>query len=69
MGSEEIIRDFYNRIIGYIETKPNGDKVVRSPYRQILGTYDKKQNLTKDQYFRIIGRGDLTSSLLYKPLR
>ena len=69
MGSEETIRDFYNRIIGYIETKPNGDKVVRNPYRQILGTYDSKQNLTKDQYFRIIGRGDLTSSLLYKPMR
>lgn len=54
------IKDFYNRILGYIEEKPNGDF-----YNRILGTYYKSQNVTKDFYNRIIARGDVTSGLVY----
>ena len=64
--NKQTIRDFYNRIIGYIETKPNGDKVVRNFYNVILGTYDKKLDITRDFYGRIVGKGDLSSMLLYK---
>lgn len=59
------IKDFYNRILGYIEEKPNGDKVAYDFYNHILGTYYKNQNVTKDFYNRIIARGDVTSGLVY----
>lgn len=58
--SRVLIKDFYNRILGYIEEKPNGDF-----YNRILGTYYKSQNVTKDFYNRIIARGDVTSGLVY----
>ncbi|MBO5712219.1 MAG: hypothetical protein J6R47_05205 [Acholeplasmatales bacterium] len=61
----QTIRDFYNRILGYIETDKDGNKIVRDFYRKILGRYDKKQDVTRDFYNRIIARGDNTSALLY----
>lgn len=64
--NEEIIRDFYGRIIGYIQTQPNGDKIVRDFYRRILGRYNKATNTTRDFYGRIVTRGDQSSMLLHK---
>ena len=60
----EVIKDFYNRIIGYIETDNYGNKVGKDFYRRIVGYYDKKLNITKDFYNRIVGRGDMLSSLI-----
>ena len=60
----EPIRDYYNRIIGYIETKPNGDKIGYDFYLRIVGYYEKNSNLTKDFYRRVVGRGDMLSSLI-----
>lgn len=65
MGSEEIIRDYSGRIIGYVETEANGDKIFRNFYRRILGYYDKQLNLTRDFYRRIIARGDAGVGLIY----
>lgn len=62
--STEVIKDFYNRIIGYVETDASGNKVGKDFYRRIVGYYDKKLNVTKDFYNRIVGRGDLLSSLI-----
>lgn len=59
-----VIRDFYNRILGYIEIDKQGNKTVRNFYRKILGRYNAKQDVTRDFYNRIIGKGDLTSMLL-----
>lgn len=61
---EQPIRDFYGRILGYIETKPNGDKVLRNFYKQILGKYNKATDTTRDFYGRIIAKGDQLSMLL-----
>lgn len=58
------IKDFYNRIIGYIEEKPNGDKVAYDFYNRILGRYFKNENVTKDFYNRIVAKGDVTSALV-----
>lgn len=60
----QTIRDFYNRIIGYIETDKDGNKTVRDFYRKILGRYDKKHDVTRDFYNRIIGKGDLSAMLI-----
>lgn len=65
MKNTEIIRDFYNRIIGYIETdSATGNKIGRDFYRRVVGYYDKKLNVTRDFYQRIVGRGDILASLI-----
>ena len=64
MRKIQTIRDFYNRIIGYIETDDKGNKVARDFYRRILGRYDSKQDVTRDFYNRIIAKGDITASLI-----
>lgn len=65
MINTEVIKDFYNRIIGYIETDSvTGNKVGKDFYRRIVGYYDKKLNMTKDFYRRIVGRGDMLASLI-----
>ena len=60
----QTIRDFYGRIVGYIEEDNQGNKIVRDFYRVILGKYDKRQNITRDFYGRIIAKGDACSSLI-----
>ena len=64
MKKTTIIRDFYSRIIGYIETDDQGNKVVKDFYRRTLGKYDAKADVTRDFYNRIISKGDITASLL-----
>ena len=64
MTNQEILRDFYGRIIGYIETDNQGNRTIRDKYRKILGYYDKKSNVTRDFYKRIIAKGD-QSALLF----
>ena len=60
------IRDFYGRIIGYIETEDRtGDKTGRDFYGRIVGYYDKKLNVTRDFYGRIVARGDALSGLIW----
>ena len=66
MKTVETIRDFYQRIIGYVETDTEtGDKTVRDFYRRILGYYDKKWNVTRDFYKRIVAKGDAAVGLIY----
>ena len=60
----EPIKDFYSRIIGWVETKPNGDKIFRDFYNRIVGYYDKQANVTRDFYNRVVSRGDTGVSLI-----
>lgn len=62
---KEVIRDFYGKILGTIETDNKGNKTVRNFYGKILGYYDKANNVTRDFYKKIIARGDQTSGLIY----
>lgn len=61
----EIIKDFYNRVIGRIETKANGDKIGKDFYNRIVGYYEKSSNLTKDFYRRVVSKGDTLVALIY----
>ena len=63
--SRETIRDFYNRILGYVETDSNGNKTVRDFYNRILGYYDVRNNVTRDFYNKIISQGDSAVALIY----
>ncbi len=58
------IKDFYNRIKGYIEEKPNGDKIGYDFYNRIVGYYVKNLNVTQDFYRRIVARGDALVGLV-----
>ncbi len=61
---ETIIRDFYGRIIGKIQTDDRGNKTVRDFYGRILGTYDANLDVTRDFYGRIVAKGDACSMFL-----
>lgn len=58
------IKDFYGKIIGYIEEDSNGNKTVKDFYGRILGYYKKSQNVTTDFYGRKIAQGDQSSMLI-----
>ena len=64
--AEQIIRDFYGRVLAKIETKPNGDKTIRDFYGRILGTYHASSDTTRDFYGRIIARGECLTMLIEK---
>lgn len=64
--AEQIIRDFYGRIIAKIETSPNGDKTIRDFYGRILGKYDKACDVTRDFYGRIVAQGECLNMLIEK---
>ena len=61
---EERLKDFYGKTIGYIRTEANGNKTLYDFHRKKIGTYDKRANVTRDFYGRIIYRGDQLTSLL-----
>ena len=60
----EPIKDCYNRIIGYVDTKPNGDQTGYDFYKRIVGYYDKRANVTRDFYKRIVGRDNMLTGLI-----
>lgn len=63
---KEYIRDFYGKIIGSVETDNKGNQTLRNFHGRILGYYDKQNNVTRDFYKKIVGRGNILTSLLYK---
>ena len=62
------VKDFYNRIIGFVEVDSQGNKVVKDFYNRVVARYDAKANVTKDFYNRIVGKGDIATMLL-KPYK
>lgn len=61
------IRDFYNRIIGWVETdERTGNKTGRDFYGRIVGTYEAKLDVTRDFYGRIVAHGDALSGLIWE---
>jgi len=66
MKNKQLIRDYAGRILGSIETDHLGNKVVRDFYGRITGRYIKSADLTRDQYGRVVARGD-QCSMLIKP--
>ena len=63
---EQPIKDWTGKIIGFIKTMPNGDAKIYDFYRRLLGTYDKRSDITKDFYGRIVAKGNQLSMLLNK---
>ena len=64
MEREEIIRDFYGKIIGKCQYQSNGDIVVRDFYNRILGYYIASRDVTTDFYRRVVAKGNAVGMLL-----
>ena len=64
MVREEIIRDFYGKIIGKYQYQSNGDIVVRDFYNRILGYYIASRDVTSDFYRRVVAKGNAVGMLL-----
>lgn len=62
--TKEYIKNFSGKILGYIETLPNGDKVAHDFSGKILGKYKKATNTTHDFTGRILAKGDMVASLI-----
>ena len=60
----ETIKDYSGRIIGYLESQPNGDIIAKDASGKILGRYDATTNTTKDAYGKILFKGNMAGSLI-----
>lgn len=58
------VKTFNGKIIGYIDEKPNGDIVGYNFYNKKVGTYDKRADVTRDFYGRIIYKGNMITSII-----
>jgi hypothetical protein len=65
--SESLIRDVNYVIIGILQEMDDGTQILKSfPSRQIIGEYWPQDDTTRDFSLRIIGRGNILTSLLHK---
>lgn len=62
--SRQVLRDHQSRLIGYIDTEPSGRQIGRDALSRMVGYYDPASNKTHDAQSRIIGSGNLLSSLI-----
>ena len=58
------LRNGSGKIIGRLEVKSNGDKVLWDSHGYILGRYHAMNNTTCDRNGRIVGRCDILMTLL-----
>lgn len=62
--SIETLKDSRYKVIGYIETKANGDQVGKDARYAVKGYYDAKANQTKDARYKVVGKGNLLATLI-----
>ena len=65
MEATALIKDFYGKVIGSIETQGT-KQIARDFYGRIVGRYDSADNKTRDFYGRIVSTGNTLMGLLYK---
>lgn len=63
MKNQEL-RDGNRKLLGIIKTLGSGILELRDSHSKLLGTYDPKSNETRDPSRRLIGRGNLLTTLL-----
>lgn len=62
--SHQQLRDPQGRLIATIRTQSNGDQVIEDPQGRPRGIYDPRMNQTRDMQGRLIGTGNLLTTLL-----
>jgi hypothetical protein len=60
----EALRDRYGQIIGKIDIQQDGRHILRDKYGHRLAQYDPRENITRDQYGRKVGIGNLLAGFL-----
>lgn len=62
--ADQELRDRSNRLLGKIKTLSNGKLEIRDASNRLKGTYDPKSNVTRDSSNRLVGKGNLLTTLL-----
>lgn len=65
MNNRELVKDFYGKVIGSIETVGT-KQIARDFYGKVLGRYDSADNKTRDFYGKILTSGNTLMGLLFK---
>jgi hypothetical protein len=60
----QTLKDSSYRVLGYIEQESNGTLTIKDASYRVKGYYDPKQNETKDSSYRVVGHGNLLTTLL-----
>ena len=60
----EPIRDRAGNVVGSIETKPNGDQVLRDTEDAVRGYYDIEGDFTRDSDKNIVAKGNKLRSMI-----
>lgn len=67
MIKTDLIKDYYGRIIGRIETDMSTNiQTAKDYYFRVLGRYYPRENVTKDFYNRVVGRGNQLTGLIFQ---
>lgn len=62
--SEQILRGVNNEVIGFLETKSDGQQQLFRANKEILGHFDPRSNITRNANMGIVGHGNLLMMLL-----
>ena len=62
--SKETIRDRNDRVLGYIETMPNGRQKATDRNSRLLGWFDPERNVTTDASSRVLAKANVLSGLI-----
>lgn len=69
MKTKQWIRDYAGRVLGSVETESSGNRIIRDQYGKVLGRYDKRADVTRDLYGRVVAKGDQSAMLITRPRR
>ena len=64
MAQRRTLKDAQFRILGHLDTETNGRQILKDAQFRTLGYYEPSGDLTKDARYRIVGRGNILTSLL-----
>lgn len=62
--SSQDLRDKNGNLLGKINTLSNGKLELRDKTGNLKGTYDPKQNETRDKVGNLVARGNMLTNLL-----
>lgn len=64
---KEPVRDFYGRVVGWVETDNEGNQIIRAFSGRIIAKYDKRFDVTREFSGRVISKGNTAIGQLYNP--
>ena len=62
----QTLQDSSRRTIGYLATQPDGRQILEDARHMRLGYYDPKTDKTEDAGHKLVGHGNLLTTLLKK---